>query len=178
MRATRNGTGLAIAVLLTCASPASIALADVSIGLEVGPRIMVGQTATGDSTVGFGATGRIGYPISLPLMTLTPEATIGFSRLPLLVSINMYDFKAGARLSFLEGFSPVVAAHGGYGTCSSTEEVDVRECHGLSLDAGAGLDITLLPLLDLGAMVSYNVLNRSEGTLRWIAISAAATLTF
>lgn len=178
MRITRIGTGLAIAVLFACAATPSIAAASVSLGVELGPRIMVGQTATGDSTVGFGFAGRLGYPISLAVMTLTPEATVGFSRLPLLVSINMYDFKAGARLSFLEGFSPVVAAHAGYGTCSSTEEVDVRECHGLSLDAGAGLDFTLLPLLDLGAMVSYNVLSRSEGTLRWIGISVGATFNF
>lgn len=124
----------------------------VTVALELGPEYVLNEEPTTDdfSHSGFGAALRGGYTFDTPLVDLTPELKVGFQAPG---APKAFSAAGGLRLNFLEGISPAVFAHAG-GLIGDVE--------GLVIDAGAGLDFTVIPLFDLGVFASYNVVGNAS----------------
>lgn len=157
----------AFGLLMFCAFAPKEAHAGLSIGAELGPTFMLDPPA--DSKVGFGFSARAGYKLGLPLISLTPELKGSFDTVQDAKAIRVM---AGARLSIGALLSPNAFIHGGYGKFTE------GDFGGFAMDAGVGLDFTLLPVIDLGVFLSYNRVSDDPGKVQWIQVGAQATLSF
>lgn len=165
--------GLFALTVLTVALPAT-ARAGYTFALEGGLAIPTGDTASRGSS---GATGalRAGYVVRLPLIRLTPELVLGYGHLPLEVDVKTYRGAIGGRVSIGSTLSPAAFAHLGYGRCSSSS--DVEHCAGVTYDVGAGLDFTLLPLVDLGVFGAYDAIAAGNGSsFTWVTLGVQVAL--
>jgi len=132
---------LATATLLS-STPASAG--GLTLAAEAGPEVVLNDIRNDDiDRWGFGAAGRVGYTLGIPLLAITPEAKLGFQSPG---TPNAFSAQGGVRVNFSEGLSPAVFAHAG-GL--------VGDLHGFVWDAGVGLDLTLLPLVDIGVFGAY-----------------------
>jgi hypothetical protein len=104
---------------------------------------------------GGGGAVRIGTEHDLFLVSLIPELTLDYHSFGTDTrdSAKIFTGKLGGRIRFLKIVEPGIFAHvgvgniGGYNTVSHT---------GVALDMGATLDLTILPLIDLGLHVAWN----------------------
>jgi hypothetical protein len=90
----------------------------------------------------------------LPFVTLIPELVVdyqNFDSTPDRASI--VTGKLGGRIRFLEIVEPGIYAHIGVGHVSGDEQYAHT---GVAFDAGLTLDLTILPLIDLGLHVAWN----------------------
>ncbi len=154
----------------------SPAYAGFVLGLDVGGDIAVGDIEDGIDTAGFAFAGRAGYMFGNDIVRVTPELKLGFESPG---SPNAFRILGGARLHLFKGLSPVVFAHlGGL----------AGDIQGFGWDVGAGLDLTFIKILDIGAYFSYNRaedaelnidnLTDSSATWEWMQIGAQVTLKF
>jgi hypothetical protein len=109
---------------------------------------------------GTGFNVRLGYKLDLKLLQLTPEIGGGYHTFGGDASAKFSQGILGARVSFLKVLEPGVYAHIGYGHISSRLG-DSRSA--TTADAGVTLDLTILPLIDLGLHGGYNGLLKSGG---------------
>lgn len=171
-RVPRAWVGLAVVILFACSMERSaeagnnlVAAADANLALGLG--------AHGTST-GIGVAGRLGYRLGVPLVAMTPEIGLGyhwFDGDPKIVR----GF-GGVRLAFGELIKPSVFAHLGYGSASGGHQYD-----GVTYDVGAALDLTALPIFDIGIHADYAALNSSNtdgASAQWIDLGAHAALYF
>jgi hypothetical protein len=103
---------------------------------------------------GGGGALRIGTQRHLPFVTLIPELVVdyqNFDSTPDRASI--VTGKLGGRIRFLEVVEPGIYAHIGVGHVSGDEQYTHT---GVAFDAGLTLDLTILPLIDLGLHVAWN----------------------
>jgi hypothetical protein len=156
----------ALGLLMCCAFAPKEAQAGLSLGVELGPTFLLDPPA--DSTVGFSFAGRAGYKLGLPLISLTPEIKVSFDTVQ---EAKGYRAMAGARLSIGALLSPNAFIHGGYGSL----EGDFK---GFAMDAGVGLDFTLIPVIDIGVLLSYNRITDDGFKVHWLQVGAQATLSF
>lgn len=102
---------------------------------------------------GFGV--RVGTQRSLPLITLIPELAFDYhnydSRNP--DRAEIWTGKIGGRIRFLRIIEPGVFAHIGFGHVGG---YDVINHTGVAADFGVTLDLTILPLIDIGLHGSWN----------------------
>jgi hypothetical protein len=156
---------------MSIAAMPSRAEASLTLAAEAGPAIVLSPRGP-DSNIGFNAAGRIGYRLGLPLLKLTPEVKIAVDTLPLGTDTRGLRAMVGARVTLGEILSPVAFAHFGFG---SLRPAIGETATGSAFDIGAGLDFTLLPLIDIGAFISYNRIDVGPRT-HWMVIGAQATL--
>jgi hypothetical protein len=126
-----------------------------------------------DSGAGFGI--RLGKQLHAPLAVLTPELGFtyhGFS------GLTAYRGVAGLRLGVGEIIRPGVFAHLGVGHLTAPSPAPSSTA--FTYDAGAFLDFTLLPLLDIGAHAAYNHVNAKDpvGAFQWATVGVHAALIF
>jgi len=108
-----------------------------------------------------GGTGfkvRLGYKLDLKLLQLTPEIGGGYHTFTGDAGAKLSQGIVGGRVSFLKVLEPGVYAHLGYGHLSGSVG-DGRS--GATADAGVTLDLTILPLVDLGIHGGYNGMLKS-----------------
>jgi hypothetical protein len=86
---------------------------------------------------------RLGYTFKGPMIRLTPEGKLAFESPG---TPNAFAVLGGARLNVFEVLSPAVFAHAGG---------MVGDIRGFVWDAGLGLDLTIIPLLDVGVYGAY-----------------------
>jgi hypothetical protein len=131
--------------------------------------------STGSSGAGFAI--RAGAQLHVPMLVLTPELACTdhtfSSRGP-----TAYRGLAGLRLGVGEVLRPGVFAHLGFGHLSLPSPAPSHTA--FSYDAGAFLDFTLLPVLDLGVHGAYNRLNEGNGVaaFQWATLGVHAALIF
>jgi len=109
-----------------------------------------------------GGTGfkvRLGYKLDLKLLQVTPEIGGGYHTFSGDAGAKLSQGIIGGRVSFLKVVEPGVYAHLGYGHLASSMG-DGRS--GATADAGVTLDLTILPLVDLGIHGGYVGLLKSE----------------
>jgi hypothetical protein len=130
---------------------------------------------------GFGI--RLGTELHLPLIALTPE--IGFTYASFASQATCYRGIVGANLGIGEILRFGVMAHLGIGHLSidntSSLAVAGEVSHaGFTFDGGLFLELTLIPLLNVGIHGAYNHLAGASGGdgLQWITAGAHATLVF
>lgn len=130
-----------------------------------------------DAKSGAGFAIRLGQQIHVPMIVLTPEIVFAdhtFSD----SGPTAYRGLAGLRLGFGEIIRPGVYAHLGFGSLSLP---DPEPSHtAFTYDGGAFLDLTVLPLLDIGVHGAYNRLNSGKGVepFEWVTLGAHAALIF
>ena len=130
-----------------------------------------------DTKSGGGFAIRLGQQLHVPLLVLTPELEFAdhtFSD----NGPTAYQGLAGLRLGFGEIIRPGLFAHIGLGSLNMPDPVPSHTA--LTYDAGAFLDLTVLPLLDIGVHGAYNRLNSGEGVaaFEWPTLGAHAALVF
>jgi hypothetical protein len=121
---------------------------------------------------------RLGQQLHLPLITLTPE--IGFNWGSFSDGPTIYRGILGARVGIGEILRFGVNAHIGFGHYS-WEIATVDESHtGFTLDGGLFLDLTILPLIDIGVHASYARISGDEEKglepVQWLAFGLHAAL--
>jgi hypothetical protein len=130
---------------------------------------------------GFGI--RLGSELHLPLLALTPE--IGFTYASFSTQATAYRGIVGANLGIGEVLRFGVMAHLGIGHVS-VDNTPALAAAGESsrtaftLDGGIFLELTVIPLLNVGVHGAYNHLAGENGRdgLQWITAGAHATLVF
>ncbi|HEY2410509.1 MAG TPA: hypothetical protein VGI10_31105 [Polyangiaceae bacterium] len=112
-------------------------------------------------STGQGGAIRLGYKLDMVLASLTPEVGGGYHWFRGAADASLKQGFLGGRLRFGKILEPGVYAHLGYGVLD--EAVPGAGFSGVSADAGVSLDLTLLPVLDLGVHAGYNgILANSE----------------
>jgi len=107
---------------------------------------------------GTGFNVRLGYKLDLKVLQLTPEIGGGYHTFAGDAGAKLSQGIVGGRVSFLKVVEPGVYAHLGYGHLASSIG-DGRS--GATADAGVTLDLTILPLVDLGIHGGYMGLLKS-----------------
>ena len=116
----------------------------VTLAVELGPEYILTPQDDDLKSVGMGVAARAGYTFSAPLISLTPEAKLGFQSPG---TPNAFLMMGGGRINFFEGLSPAIFAHAG-GL--------LGDMSGFVWDAGLGLDLTIIPVVDIGIFCSYS----------------------
>jgi len=127
---------------------------------------------------GFGL--RLGYHAHIPLIIVTPELGFSYYGFGGDYPASVYRGAAGVRLAVGEIVRPGIFAHVGLGRLSADGPPPDPTHSALSYDAGAFLDFTLLPLINIGAHAAYNRLDASDGVgaVDWLALGGHAELVF
>jgi hypothetical protein len=126
---------------------------------------------------GGGFAVRLGQQLHLPLLVLTPELAFNYQAFAGGADTAVYRGLAGMRLAVGEILRPGIYGHLGFGRLVSSVP---GHSDGLSYDAGAFLDFTLLPLINIGAHVAYSglALRKSEPAFDWVTVGLHAALVF
>lgn len=165
-------SALAVSVWLGSADEAR---ADTMIAADFEARVPLDfdQISSGP---GFGI--RLGQQLHLPLITLTPE--IGFNWGSFSDGPNLYRGILGARIGLGEILRFGVSAHIGFGHYS-WEIATVEESHtGFTVDGGLFLDLTVIPLIDIGVHAGYARISgdtdKELEPIQWLAFGLHAAL--
>ncbi|MEY4578086.1 MAG: hypothetical protein RL701_2789 [Pseudomonadota bacterium] len=169
---------LASAVWLGCAP--TRAHADFTVGADL--EAVVPIDSEGIKTgPGFGV--RIGTQLHLPLVVVTPEIGFHYSAFDNVLTVKDYRGIIGARVGIGEAFRIGAYGHVGFGhiTYSLSRTSDALDSNtGFTFDLGAFLDLTLIPLLDIGVHLGYgNTTTRDRyNALQWLNAGIHAALVF
>jgi hypothetical protein len=104
---------------------------------------------------GGGGALRVGSQVDLLLVTLIPEVTLDYHDFGADTRNDaaLVTGKVGGRIRFFKIIEPGIFAHIGLGSLSG----DSKYSHiGAAFDMGVTLDLTILPLLDLGLHAAWN----------------------
>ena len=145
---------LAGTVTLVAAEDAH-AKSGTSIGVDLDYTNAIKEPAVGAGT-GFNV--RLGYKLDLIAVQLTPEIGGAYHGFSGDAGAKFSQGIVGGRLSFLKVLEPGIYAHLGYGHLAVAGG-DGRS--GATADAGVTLDLTILPLIDLGVHGGYNGMLKS-----------------
>ena len=107
---------------------------------------------------GTGFNVRLGYKLDLAVLQLTPEIGGGYHTFAGDAGAKLSQGIVGGRLQFLKVLEPGIYAHLGYGHLSSSMGEGRSAA---TADAGVTLDLTILPLIDVGVHAGYNGLLKS-----------------
>jgi hypothetical protein len=164
--------GLAVAAVLSSTPSARAELMIAADGEALSP-VEIDDVSTAP---GFGI--RLGFQLHLPLVAITPELGYKWASFKNGAVINRGI--AGARVSIGEIFRFGIAAHLGFGHRSEEYQAVEHSNLGMSLDAGLFLDLTVLPLLDVGVHIDYGRLagDASKGleVLQWVTFGVHVAL--
>lgn len=90
---------------------------------------------------------------------------------------DMHRIFAGARIGFGRIVVPGFYAHVGYGW-RDTDDPFVRDDQGVAFDAGAMLDIHVIPHFGFGAHAEYALIDAQPVTPHWLAIGLHGDIVF
>jgi len=166
---------------------ADIAIAgDFDVGLPISQTSAASYLATG---LGFDA--RLGYRFRVPYQPLwiVPEVAFGYDDL----SAHLIRLRPGVRVSFGRFVVPFVYTHLGWGW-TSFDPLGAADPHslatfesssGLAFDAGAGVDLSVLRMLTVGAHLGYNVVEvgqvdatHPQWNAKWLSVGLNGTFFF
>lgn len=142
-----------------------------------------------DERAGFGIDGRLGYRLPTPVLFLVPEIMVGYvnfadpdsSALP---NLSVFRLMGGARVGIGTILRPSVFGHIGYGHLSVSGVDGILENpssldddSAFHWDVGLALDLTILPILDVGVHGGYNRLE-FDHAVEWWSLGAHVGLIF
>jgi hypothetical protein len=140
---------------LLVAAPSAHAKSGTAIGVDIDYTNGIDEPAVSGGT-GFNV--RLGYKLDLVVLQLTPEIGGAYHTFAGDAGAKLSQGIVGGRVSFLKVLEPGVYAHLGYGHLSGSIG-DGRS--GATADAGVTLDLTILPLIDVGVHGGYNGMLKS-----------------
>jgi hypothetical protein len=145
-----------VASLLVLASAADAhAHSGTAIGVDLDYTNGINEPAVGKGT-GFNV--RLGYKLDLLVLQFTPEVGGAYHTFSGDAGAKFSQGIVGGRLAFGKILEPGLYAHLGYGHLG----FDGGSRSGATADAGVTLDLTLLPLIDLGVHAGYNGMLKSD----------------
>jgi hypothetical protein len=145
----------ALALFALGAPRAAHARSGTAVGVDLDYTNGINEPHVGSGT-GFNV--RLGYKLDLLVLQLTPEIGGAYHTFSGDISPKFSQGIVGGRLQFGKILEPGLYAHLGYGHLSG-DHVDGYS--GATADAGVTLDLTLLPLIDLGVHAGYNGMLKS-----------------
>jgi len=146
---------LATCTFLLLATQEAQAKSGTSIGADLDYTNGIEESSARSGT-GFNV--RLGYKLDLKVLQLTPEVGGAYHTFSGDAGAKFSQFIVGGRVAFLKVLEPGVYAHLGYGHLGGR----VGEGRwATTADAGVTLDLTLLPLVDLGVHGGYNGMLKS-----------------
>jgi len=164
--------------------------AGITLGFDLDFGAPLGEENFKDNGIGTGFTGRLGYSLPIPLISLAIESSFSYIVFPdggaASPETTIWAFRAGGRLGLplpiLPFFTPSFYGHVGTGNASFGNFSD----GGLAWDVGGALDFTLLPIISVGAHLGYAVqqvalqtaLGSADGELQWFNFGVHAQLEF
>jgi len=169
------------AVMLTCLSWSGSAAAANTLGVDLSYNDAVNESATNG---GAGVDVYFGPRMDLGLVALTTELDAGFHDFGGGLEPTVYRGMAGGRLALGAVIRPSVFAHIGVGHLRWNDfpGSDVRDSRtNFATDLGAALDFTVMPLVDLGVQLSYNVVaagGANEPAFNWMQAGAHVIFVF
>jgi hypothetical protein len=168
---------LLVGALWHAATP-SQAHAGFTIGADLESSIPVDQTAL---SAGPSWAVRVGTQLHVPLLVLTPE--IGFNMASFNSDIkdggaNVYRGIAGIRAGVGEALRVGAYGHIGFAHIARTLRVQDLDHTGFTFDVGAFLDLTIIPLIDIGVHIGYGNAAGEIESLQWLAAGVHAALVF
>jgi hypothetical protein len=124
---------------------------------------------------GGGGAIRLGQKFDLLVISFTPELGGGYHGFGGNDDRKLYSGFLGGRLGFGKILEPSIFGHLGVGRL---EGLQARTAP--ILDAGVALDLTILPLIDLGVHGAYNVMMpKDDGSaFKFVTLGAHAALVF
>jgi hypothetical protein len=128
---------------------------------------------------GWGAGARLGHAWNLSILALTPELGGSYHAFGGSPGATAFDGVVGARFGINFIVQPSVFAHLGVGHFGyATGAGDVSQT-GLMYDVGGALDLTLVPVIDVGAHAAYSrIAGDSSADFAWVDVGAHITFTF
>ena len=168
------------------------ARADILLGADLNGAFQLGEVSS--DSLGLGANFRLGWQEDfIPLLRLAPELQVNYMGFAIdQVSANATDTasssrqqllsgRVGARvgIDFLVGLS--LYSHIGYGFIANQGGFDFND-NGLSFDAGAALDFTALPFINLGIHSAYNAIfpgsDPDADPINWLELGVHVEVAF
>lgn len=165
------------------------ARADITLAGDLDVGIPVDQAPARYLSTGAGLDLRLGYRFRVPYqnVTVVPEVALGYTDL----SAHIVRARPGVRVGIGRLLVPYLYGHVGWaytgfnarGTLSTLEPLS-SGAQGYSFDAGAGLDVTILRRLTVGAHLGYNVVgvgqtDRSAAfRAKWMSLGLSASFYF
>ncbi len=148
------------------------AKAQNTLGVDVSFNDTLGDE--GDN--GAGVDLYFGPRMDLGLLALTTELSAGFHDFGGGIDPSVYRGMAGGRLGLFTIIRPSIFAHIGVGHLTWDEGPgDDRDSRtNIATDVGAALDLTVLPMMDVGVQLSYNTIagNSSNPAFDWTQFGA------
>lgn len=122
---------------------------------------------------GGGGAIRLGQELDLFLVSLTPEFGGSYHSFSGTADNKLYAGFLGGRLGFGKIIEPSIFAHAGVARLTGDDERTAP-----IIDGGLALDLTILPLIDIGVHGGYNVLfpRGDGGALDFVTLGAHAAL--
>ena len=146
---------LVASLLLFASAREAHAHSGTAIGVDLDYTNGISEPSVGS---GSGFNVRLGYKLDLLVLQFTPEVGGAYHKFSGDEKIGFTQGIVGGRLAFGKILEPGLYAHLGYGHLSG---VDFSHSGG-TVDAGVTLDLTLLPLIDLGVHAGYNGMFKSD----------------
>jgi hypothetical protein len=149
---------------------------------SAGPRVALDLDYAGtidEDDIGSGTGGalRFGYEVDLIAVSLTAEVGASYHTFTGDLDPSHYEGFVGARLAFGKIIEPSIFAHAGIGRLN-LDAVDVHDT-GPEFDVGLALDLTVLPLLDVGVHAAYDFQKLDSGdNFDWYRVGAHVALVF
>jgi hypothetical protein len=186
-----TGRTLGAAVLLSvlCGVAPQLARADTAIAVDLEALVPIDAPDGLDGGPAFAI--RIGQQLHLPLLTITPE--IGFHHGSFADGPSLSLGLVGARVGIGELLRFGAFGHIGYGHLEYEAELGPVSTdfsyNAFTYDVGVFLDLTIIPLLDVGVHASYGnfagddpvdteYVDVTTDSLKWLAFGVHAALIF
>lgn len=167
---------VACAAAAILASPT--ARADLLLGADIdaGVPLEVGKAVD----PGVGVAGRLGAHFHVPLLALAPELVGSYQDFGGTAGPRVYRGMAGLRLGIGEIVRPGVYSHIGVGRLNASgPDRNKYEQTSFALDAGAMLELTLIPVVNIGIHGAYNRLFAKDvADFDWVTLGAHVNVIF
>jgi hypothetical protein len=147
-----------------------------------GPRLALDLNYAGgidEPGIGKGTGGalRFGQELDLIAVSLTGELGVSYHTFSGELDPSHYGGFVGGRLGFGKILEPSIYAHVGVGRLN-LDAIDVHDT-GPEFEFGLALDLTVLPLIDIGVHAAYDLQKLDGGAnFDWYKVGAHAALVF
>jgi hypothetical protein len=175
---SRGGVALAVLSLASVASwSRQAAAADTPVALDLHYVAPTSKGADG----GAGIAGRIGRRFGSKPWVITPELQLAYETFGGPFEPRLYRGLAGLRVGYdIVAVRPGLYGHGGIARSQFDDIAAPGLGHtAITYDIGAFLDVTLLPLVNVGAHFAFNQMldgNNGKDGVKWLAIGLHAEL--
>jgi hypothetical protein len=176
IRSFRPHPFVPLSSLLLCvglSATAAPAQAELQLGADLDYALPLDSSA--DSGGGFAV--RVGYQVHVPFAVLTSELAFNYENFSGTLGPTVYRGLAGLRLGLGEVLRVGPSAHLGVGRLAIDGGLATIARTGFTYDVGLFLDLTAIPILNVGVHAAYNQMPDGGGqSFQWMTFGAHVEL--